>query len=73
MTEPSEPYRLQDGTDWGEVDKPVPTYGSHQPRRFSLAERVRLAARRRKVDPSWSEKSPQSRRLLLDRDREEGW
>jgi hypothetical protein len=69
-----EPYRLQDGEQWGdELPKPIPTlYGSSTERRGTFVERARLASRRRREDSSWGDKTPESRRLLIDIDLREG-
>jgi hypothetical protein len=75
-----EPYVRQDGTVWGEepTKSPAPattrswSATSRGRDQNNLARRARLARERAKVDPQWAERSPESRRRLLDLDVQEG-
>lgn len=67
-----EPYKFANGKVYGEPDRtPVPTKTYASPIRLSLAERARLARRRKEADPEWANRSKESRRFLLELDAKE--
>jgi hypothetical protein len=70
-----EPYVFASGAEkWGdEALRPIPTYGSSPgtERLGTFVQRARLASRRLKVDPTWGDRTPESRAHLIDLDLEE--
>lgn len=76
-----EPYVYRDGTvlggppeppdPWdGDPETPGPVAES-SPRRGRGTSPLALAARRRRTDPLWASRSPESKRMLLDLDARE--
>ena len=67
------PYTFANGDTHGEPDRTPAPASAHAPPppRVTLAERARLARRRRETDPEWANRSKASRKRLLDLDARE--
>jgi hypothetical protein len=68
-----QPYTFASGETWGdEVARPAHDYGSSPTEhRGTFVQRAWLARRRLKVDPTWQDRTPESRAHLIDLDLEE--
>ena len=60
------PYQFRNGDTHGDRAPAGPSPLPPSPRRATLAERARAAARLAEQDPTWGQRSAESRRFLVD-------